>query len=165
MNSNAEAGAPIARYRKEFRGGLLALGLPLAAIGAWAAVAPRSWYDNFPGAGRHWVTAFGPFDEHLVTDFGSAELALGALLVFAAVVLERRLVQGALGALLVFSVPHLAYHLTQLDALSTGDNIASVTVLALPVLLAGVLLLMTREPRPAARGTGRIEGSVGYGTR
>ena len=62
------------------------------------------------------MSAIGPYNEHLASDVGAFFLAIGGLLIFAAMVLERRLVQMALGALLVYSVPHLAYHLTELDA-------------------------------------------------
>jgi hypothetical protein len=54
----------------------------------------------------------GPYDEHLVRDVGALNLALCALLVFAAVVLEKRLVQAALVAWLVYAIPHFAFHLT-----------------------------------------------------
>ena len=30
-------------------------------VGLWAAVAPHSFYDDFPGGGRHWVAVDGPF--------------------------------------------------------------------------------------------------------
>lgn len=36
-----------------------------AGIGAWAASAPRSFYRSFPGFGRHWISALGPYNEHL----------------------------------------------------------------------------------------------------
>jgi hypothetical protein len=159
----------IERYAKEFRAALIALGAPFVVIGAWALAAPRSWYDEFPGAGMHWLPAFGPYDEHLVRDLGGLFLALGLLLTFAAVSLSRPLVQGALGALFVFSLPHLVWHLTELDALPTGDNIVNVTSLALPVLLPALLIYLTLQPErggtKTTRTSGPIEGGVTYGTR
>jgi hypothetical protein len=89
--------------------------------------------------------------------------------VFAAVSLARPLVQGALGALLVFALPHFVWHLTELDALSTGDNVVNVTTLALTVVLPALLLYLTLRPEPggatATRASTSIEGGVGYGTR
>ena len=47
---------------------------------AWSAsgprVAPKSFYEDFPGAGRVWVAVDGPYNEHLVRDVGSLNLAL-----------------------------------------------------------------------------------------
>lgn len=38
--------------------------------GAWAYVAPMSWYTTFPGFGLSWLPQLGPFNEHLVKDVG-----------------------------------------------------------------------------------------------
>ena len=46
----------------------LAVGDPALVVGVWALVLPRSFYDDFPAAGRHWVSALGPYNEHLVRD-------------------------------------------------------------------------------------------------
>jgi hypothetical protein len=167
----AEASRPIERYRREVRAGLVALGLPLAGIGAWALVAPRSWFDEFPGGGMSWVSALPPFNEHLVRDFGSLYLGLGLLVLWSALLLERRLVQAACGVLLVFSVPHFIYHLTELDALPTGENVANMTTLGLSVVVPVVLLVLVRPggtlvtPARGTRSETSIEGGVSYGTR
>src|SRR3954447_16553540 len=84
------------RERVLLRAGLAGLALASALVGIWATLAPRSFYDDFPGGGRHWVSALGPYDEHLVRDYAAANLGFLALAIFAAVVLDRRLVQGAL---------------------------------------------------------------------
>lgn len=51
---------------------LLVFGVP---IGLWQQLAPRSFYDSFPGFGRTWVSPDGPFTEHLVRDIGGRPLA------------------------------------------------------------------------------------------
>jgi hypothetical protein len=145
----------IDRYRKEFRVALIALALPNLALGAWAVLAPHSWYDDFPGGGRHWVSALGPYNEHLSTDVGAFFLAIGALLLFAGVVLDRLLIQGALGALLIFSVPHLIWHLGELGPYGTLDSVLNVISLSLVVVVPVLLLLMLRQTK----------GEVTYGTR
>jgi hypothetical protein len=160
----------IERYAKEFRALLIALGVPFVGIGLWALLAPRSWYDNFPGFGMHWIPAFGPYNEHFLRDFGALYLALGLLLGFAAISLSRPLVQGALGALLTFSLPHFIVHLTKLDTLSTGDNIGNMTALGLTVAIPAVLLYLTFVPSRRAgetttQASTQIEGGVTYGTR
>jgi hypothetical protein len=139
----------------EFRLGLVALGAPLLALGAWAVLAPRSWFDDFPGGGRHWVSALGPYNEHLATDVGAFFLAIGGLLIFAAVVLERRAIQMALGALLVFSIPHLVWHLGELGPYDTLDKVLNVISLSLLVVVPIVMLLLLRQ----------TNSEVTYGTR
>src|SRR4051812_35135964 len=129
MNGN------VTRHRREIQAGLLVLAAPMVLVAAWALVAPHGWFDTFPGGGRHWVSALGPYDEHLVRDFGSTYLALGLLLVFAAFRLDRLLVQAALGASLVFQVPHFIFHLSNTGPLSTGDNVVNLLALAFGLVL------------------------------
>jgi hypothetical protein len=38
---------------------LVIMALSSGFIGLWALLAPKSFYDDFPGAGRHWVSADG----------------------------------------------------------------------------------------------------------
>ena len=96
--------------RRGVRAGLVLLALPQLAIGVWAIASPSGWFDTFPGAGRNWLPLYGPFDEHLVTDVGSTFLALGVLLVLAAVWMDRRVVLAATIAYLVYQVPHTIFH-------------------------------------------------------
>ena len=76
--------------------------------------------------------------------------------------MDRRVIQAAAVAILVAGVPHFAYHLTTTEALSTGDNVASLTGLGLYFLVPVVLLYLvsdrvqrsTARPPPArARST------------
>jgi hypothetical protein len=114
--------------------------------------APRDWYDTFPGGGREWLPAFGPYNEHFATDAGVGILAAGVLALVAAVMLERRVVQVAMVGYLAWSVPHAIWHLTALEALDTTDNVINVTTLAIAVVLPLALLLTaTRLPRQAQR--------------
>jgi hypothetical protein len=36
-----------------------------AEIGIWGLLAPHSFFNDFPGAGHHWVSALGPYNEHM----------------------------------------------------------------------------------------------------
>ena len=101
------------------------LALVSAQIGLWALLAPRSFFDDFPGLGRAWVAVDGPYNEHLVRDVGALNLALVAVLVFAAVKLTRPAVLTAAVASLTWGIPHLLYHVFNTDGLATGDVIAS----------------------------------------
>jgi hypothetical protein len=132
----------LAGRERLFRAGLLVVAISQAGVGPWALVAPRSFHAEFP-LGRGWVSALGPYDEHLVRDVGASFTALTVLLLLAAVYLELRLVQAALVAWLVFSIPHLAFHTTTIDEYGLLDNVASLLGLALQALLPAALLLLT----------------------
>ena len=126
------------------RAGLVVLAFPSAVIAAWGLTAPHSFYDSFPGAGRHWVSALPPYNEHLLRDFSAASLAIVVFLVGAAVILERRLIQVALIAFLAYTIPHLAYHLTTTHDYTTGDNLGSLGGFVVTTLIAFALLALTR---------------------
>jgi hypothetical protein len=133
--------------------------VPLAVVGLWATLAPRSFYDSFPGFGRHWVDVDGPYNQHLVRDVGHLELAV-AFVLFAAVAFGgRRLLQvGAVVALLT-GLPHLTYHSLNRDGYEAGDLAASLGGLAVGVVLPIVVLWMTwpRAGEPAEPSPGDIE--------
>ena len=165
-----EAEKPITTYRTEIRAGLIGLAVPVMVVGGWALLAPRSWYDDFPISSAHWISSLGAYQEHLVRDFGSLYLALGLLLLFAAVVLDRLLVQAVLAVSLVFQVPHLIFHATNTEPFSTANNAVNLAALAaglvLTVMVLGMVSKSTEKPaartRPEPQTT---EGGVTYGTR
>jgi hypothetical protein len=116
-------------------------------LGIWATFAPRSFYDDYPGFGRHWVRVNGPYNEHFVRDFGALNLALAVVTIFALVTFARPLVIAVAVAWLAWGVPHLVYHLRHLDVYDTGDKVLNVSALAaLPVLAIIVLALMLMSP-------------------
>jgi hypothetical protein len=117
-------------------------------LGIWAALAPRSFYDDFPGFGREWVRVDGPYNEHLVRDFGALNLALAVVTIAALITLSRPLVIAVAVAWLAWSVPHFVYHLRHLDMfLSTSDKVANVFLLgSLPVLAVVVLVVTLGRP-------------------
>lgn len=128
--------------------GLAILAIGPAWVGIWATAAPRSFYDDFPGTSS-WVSPLGPYDQHLVRDVGAFELGLLVVVLFALVTLDRRVIQAALLASIVSGLPHLIYHLTATGPLSTADNVLSLIALALPIVIALILLARTRSDRPA----------------
>jgi hypothetical protein len=130
------------------RFGLWYLCLTSAYVAVWILVAPKGFYDTFPTGSAHWVNALPPYNEHLERDFGAAGLGLSVLAGVAAVWwTERKLVIATALAFLAASIPHLAYHLTTTGHYSTGNNIASLLGLALPVVISAGLLLATPERR------------------
>ena len=73
------------RTRLRVRAGLVYLTASFLVVGLWATLNPSSFYDAFPGGGRHWVSGDGPYNAHLVGDAGVGFLAVGLVLLLAAV--------------------------------------------------------------------------------
>ena len=126
------------------------LRLPLLFLAAstlggslWALPFPRSFYDDFPAPGWGWVSTLGPYNEHLVRDYGAMNLALGVLLVSAAISPERRLSRVALLTYLAFAIPHFVFHAAQTHHFSLFHNALQLGSLGFLVLLPGVLLVLT----------------------
>lgn len=123
---------------------LVLLTVPSALIAVWILVAPRSFYDDFPGLGAVWVAPDGPFNEHLLRDYGAALLGLVVLALCAFVWLTRPLVLATGLAWLVAWVPHLVYHVRNLDPFPADEHVALVASLAITPILAIVLLFTAR---------------------
>src|SRR5690349_24999530 len=121
--------------------GILAAGAAL--VGFWAGFAHRSFYRDFPGTGHAWVSADGPFNEHLVRDVGWLNLALALVVIVAAVSLARAAVVAAAGGAIVAGVPHLAYHVAHLNLYGTADQIGNVVSLSLGPVVGVLLLALT----------------------
>jgi nucleoside-diphosphate-sugar epimerase len=119
---------------------LAVLGLVSAELGIWATVAPRSFYDDFPGGGRHWILLNGPYNEHFIRDFGGLNLALALLLLVAAWKFTPTLVRTAAGAALLFGVPHFVYHARHADVFSGSDKAVNILLLGLSVLGPAIVL-------------------------
>jgi hypothetical protein len=120
---------------------LIVIAIGNGVVGLWASLAPQSFYDDFPGAGRHWVALDPPFNEHLVRDVGTLNLALTAVVIAALVRPVRYLVQVAAGAVLINALPHLLYHATHLDPYDGSDKVALIGSLAVGVLAPIALLV------------------------
>jgi hypothetical protein len=145
----------IQRHRGPIRIALIYLAVTIGWVAIWILLAPKGFYDNFPGGSSHWVSALPPYNEHLERDFGAASLGLALLAALAAYWMDRRVIQAAALTIVAAGTPHLIYHLTTTEHYSTGDNIASLIGLALDVVLPlGILYLVSEgaqraAPRPA----------------
>jgi len=133
--------------------GLAYLAVGYALVGFWAAFAPRSFYTDFPGAGRHWISPDGPYNQHLIRDVGELNLALLVVVVAAAVTLSLPLVRAALVATLVNGVLHVVYHAGHVDMFSSGDQVGIIASLVLAPVIALVLLVTVRGSEPPAAGS------------
>lgn len=130
---------------------LVVLAAASGVVGIWAQGFPRSFYDDFPGAGRVWVAVDGPFNEHLVRDVGGLNLGLAFVAVVALVSGSVLVSRAAGGASLLYGVPHLAYHAVHLDGFDTTDSVAMLVSLSLAVAagIAAVAAPITSlDPNP-----------------
>jgi nucleoside-diphosphate-sugar epimerase len=125
------------------------LGISALGLGLYATFTPRAFYDDFPN-GRGWVAADGPYNEHLVRDFGGLNLALALVVLAAAVLGGKALVRIAAGASILFGLPHLVYHLRHLQHYEGFDLAANVVTLSGSVVLGVVVLVLSLRTRPGS---------------
>ena len=123
--------------RAAVRVGLGILAAVQLGTGLWQLILPRSFYEDFPT-----VDLAPPFNEHLMRDFGGANVAIGIIVVVVTVWLEKRLVQLVLIAYLAFAVPHLLFHLSHLHDASASEVAFQVVSLGSAVILPIVVLAM-----------------------
>jgi hypothetical protein len=118
-------------------------------IGGWAETAPAHFYRTFPGFGRHWLPPLGPYNEHLVRDFGALNLGLAAAAVVAAITLTRSATTAACAAWLVYSIPHLIFHAFNGKPFGVGDDVAVLVSLVAAAAAAALALwlVLTAVPR------------------
>lgn len=136
---------------RERRTALLVLTTATLVVGVWATFGPQSFYASFP-LGRGWVAADGPYNEHLIRDFGAMNLALSTLTGAAAWRMHAGLVRLAAVVTLVFAIPHFAYHAAHLQPYGTADALANIATLSGQVL---VPLWLTISPAPPGSGPAR----------
>lgn len=129
---------------------LLILAATGAYTGPWASIAPRSFYDSFPGLGRVWVGVDGPYNEHLIRDVGATYTALFVLSIIAAVSLQPITVALAGWTWLTFGTLHASYHLPHLGEFDATDQVLNVIALGGSVVLAALLVLPRRDRKVAA---------------
>ena len=127
---------------------LLILAASQGVVGVWAMVTPRGFYDGFPAPGHPWVAWLGPYNEHLVFDYGAASLALVVVTLAAAARPSRDHLTGVALAWIAWAWPHLLFHAAHLDAFPAADAAAnSAIAFATAVIPVYVLFAVARRPR------------------
>lgn len=124
-----------------------------ASVGFWALLAPRSFYADFPGLGRTWVSIDGPYNEHLVRDVGALNLALLALVLLTMRSPTPQMLTTTGTVVAIWGVPHLAYHLFNTEGMTATDLVANLGGLAAFVFFAGALLHASRTITRPERAT------------
>ncbi|HYJ23287.1 MAG TPA: DUF4345 family protein [Solirubrobacterales bacterium] len=115
-------------------------------IGLTAAVAPRTFYDDFPFVAS-WVELLPPYNEHLVTDVGGLYLGFAVLFAWAAWTLDRTLVRAVCVAWLLTATLHLIFHSGHLDGFSTTDAVAELATLATLLIPPAVAIWAVEDSR------------------
>jgi len=127
--------------------------LSAASVGLPAALAPHTFYADFPFL-AHWVDLIPPYNEHLVTDVGGLYLGFAVLFAWAAWTLQPTLVRAVCSAWLLTATLHLLFHATHLDNFDTADAVAELASLAFllippPVAIWAVSIPATSSPPPS----------------
>lgn len=133
------------------RAGLAVLGLVELSWGGWAYFAPAEFFADFPGFGHRWTAAYPPFNDHLTADLGATFLTIGALLVVAAVLDDRRVSAVVLCGAMLFNLLHLAFHATHRGTMVGADYPLSLLALLFGVLAPAALLALPPD-RPRRSG-------------
>jgi hypothetical protein len=136
---------PDTRLTNALRVVLGMLTVSAATVGTWAAFAPRSFYDDFPGLGQVWVAVDGPYNEHLVRDVGSLNLALCVVTVCALLTLARSTVVASALAWLAYGVPHFVYHARHLGPFDATESFGVLAGVGSGSALALALLWLERS--------------------
>jgi hypothetical protein len=119
-------------------------------IGSWQQFAPQSFYSDFPGFGRHWVSPDGPYNEHLLRDVGQGNMAVGTVALVALLTGGVWLARATGLAALVANAPHQLYHQTHLDLLPTATDrvLQTATLTVVTGTAAALAVLAFRLPVP-----------------
>ena len=102
--------------------------------GAWAMVAPKSFYDN--------LATYPPYNEHLFHDIGAFSIGIGSFLVFA--LLGWTALQVALGGVAVASVLHAVAHIMDSGEGGKDSDPINLSIFALLMVAAAVLAQRSR---------------------
>jgi hypothetical protein len=110
------------------------------AAGVWQQFASQSFYDDFPGLGRHWVSPDGPYNEHLLRDVGQGNLAFGVVALVALLSGSVWLARATGLAAVIANLPHQIYHQRHLEILATTTDQVLQTVTLTGVTVAAIVL-------------------------
>lgn len=117
-----------------------AVGLFNLAVGVWAFLAPRSFFDT--------VATFPPFNEHLFHDLGAFQGALGLVLILALRIRDGLVV--AMIGNLVGAIVHFFSHLIDSDLGGRSTDPVAVGFMAAALVFALLLYRDRRESTVAS---------------
>lgn len=98
--------------------------------GAWAFVAPRSFYDQ--------AATFPPYNVHFLHDIGALSIGLGAVIALA--LLGASALRAALLGVGIGSALHVLSHVIDYDLKSDPADIVGLVVITVAALAAGLAI-------------------------
>ena len=135
-----------ARGRRAITAVLVLLAAICALVGAYATLAPHSFYRHVVG-----VDMLGPYNQHLLTDVGGLYLGFAITFYLAAVTLSRELIRASCFGFAATQSLHSLYHVLHLSHFTvvraTEQTIGIGAFVALP-LIALALNRHERFPAP-----------------
>lgn len=151
----------MSRNQSRTKVALLVVGVGSLISALWIRLAPHNFYENFPGFGRHWVKALGPYDGHTITDYGAGLLGLSVGVIVIALMPRARAVPVLLWSWVIASVPHLLYHVVATGPLTTSDNIANIGLLAAMTIVPAIVLRSDHQAHKEVmpKATGRSDNA------
>lgn len=132
---------------KRFSVGFLAV--IAAVVGIWAGFFPLSFHNEFPLPGWGWVSRLGPYNEHVVRDYGLSNVALLIITTWAWLRPDEKVYRVVGGGWLAYSVTHFIWHMLHLSAFPTVSRVGAVVSLSLIVVFS-LLPMLPDRPRRAA---------------
>lgn len=148
------------KRRGLIRIGLLFLVFASLTVGPWAQFAPHSFWEGFPGFRQGWVSADGPYNEHLIRDVGGLQLAIIVVLLAALIRPEVTLVRVAALASIMWQAPHLVYHLVHVGDLPTLSDMVIQSVGLVFTFAVALAVLALALVGPASGETSELRRRV-----
>ena len=106
-------------------------GAAFVALGAWAMIAPRAFFDS--------VAVFEPYNRHFLQDIGAFQVGLGAVLLLAAALPRADALAVALLGVGIGAALHVLSHLIGTDLGGNPEaDIPTFALIAVLLLAAGV---------------------------
>ncbi|MFB6346577.1 MAG: hypothetical protein ABEK50_12535 [bacterium] len=127
-----------------YRLGLLMVGLPVLVLSIWMIAAPHHWFETF-GWSTSWLGIHGPYNVHLILDFGFSQLALSVLILGGSLTMELRWIRLSLVAWLIYSLPHFLFHWLNHGGLRGPDRLLELSSLGFFVILPLLLLVYSGQ--------------------
>jgi hypothetical protein len=126
------------------------IGAIAVLMGGWAFFRPASFFADFPFPGADWVSTLGTYNEHLMRDFGSAQIGLGLAGVIVGVRRSRIGISAVLWGTVVFGSLHFGYHVGTFgtfDTISAASQAAALfAFIVIPLVLLWALRRVSAEP-------------------
>ena len=121
------------------------IGAIAVLMGGWAFFRPAGFFADFPYPGADWVSTLGTYNEHLMRDFGSAQIGLGLAGIIVGVRRSRAGISAVLWGTVVFGSLHFGYHVGTFGMFDTISAASQAVALSAFIVIPLVLLWALRR--------------------